>query len=151
MNPCQVWMEIIDCSCLIGCLANGRPESTWLSPFLLGEIGENATPTKIHTHTTHTHTQHTHERKLIRTCRIRLVSEQSKWDTIRGDRIKNRGYFFLSVYMYVWTYVCHFNTHVRKMVDPIPYPTKIFLLAICTYHIIQYLTLWIRLRLGMCM
>ncbi len=35
-----------------------------------------------------------------------LVSERSERDTYRGNTIKNRGCLF--IYIYVWTYVCHF-------------------------------------------
>ncbi len=35
-----------------------------------------------------------------------LASEQSERDTLRGNTIDNRGCLF--VYIYIWTYVCHF-------------------------------------------
>ncbi len=37
---------------------------------------------------------------------VLLASECSERDTYRGNTIENRGYEF--VYIYVWTYVCHF-------------------------------------------
>ncbi len=35
-----------------------------------------------------------------------LASERSERDTYRGNTIENRGCLF--IYIYVWTYVCHF-------------------------------------------
>ncbi len=35
-----------------------------------------------------------------------LASERSERDTYRGNTIENRGCLF--IYLYIWTYVCHF-------------------------------------------